>query len=263
MAASYWTRCPSNDCVTSNGISTINITVEHKTIVIVPGQEAPTGQVPGNPHTTYEHMDALADEITRTIKVENPDGQQQIVTQTVKFTRTAIFDEVTGQVTYSVWQPTGDASWPAYKVPSVVGYTAERQDIPAETVTPGMSDQSITITYTKDAQPDQPVEPITPTHKPSMPVQPAIPTPGENLISGGNHEKAVVTDQVVNDHIANRHSISTQLQQSSQMNKQRVKKLPQTGNAKNNKAAVTLGFAFATLASIFGLAGIRRKRRTK
>ena len=269
---------PATTVVTSNGISTINITVEHKTIVIVPGQEAPTGQVPGNPHTTYEHMDALADEITRTIKVENPDGQQQIVTQTVKFTRTAIFDEVTGQVTYSVWQPTGDASWPAYKVPSVVGYTAERQDIPAETVTPGMSDQSITITYTKDAQPDQPVEPITPTqpeepnqpdkpvtppHKPSMPVQPAIPTPGENLISGGNHEKAVVTDQVVNDHIANRHSISTQLQQSSQMNKQRVKKLPQTGNAKNNKAAVTLGFAFATLASIFGLAGIRRKRRTK
>lgn len=269
---------PATTVVTANGISTISITVEHKTIVIVPGQEAPTGQVPGNPDTTYEHMDALTDEITRTIKVEKPDGQQQAITQTVKFTRTAIFDEVTGQVTYSAWQPIGDTSWPAYEVPSVVGYTADRQDIPAETVAPGMSDQSITITYTKDAQPDQPVEPITPTqpeepnqpnkpvtppHKPSMPAQPAVPTPGENLVGGNNHEKAVVTDQVVNDHIANRHSISTQLQQSSQMNKQRVKKLPQTGNAKNNKAAVTLGFAFATLASIFGLTGIRRKRRTK
>ncbi|MBB1069396.1 KxYKxGKxW signal peptide domain-containing protein [Limosilactobacillus sp. RRLNB_1_1] len=268
---------PATTVVTANGISTINITVEHKTIIVVPGQEAPTGQVPGNPDTTYEHMDALTDEVTRTIKVEKPDGQQQIVTQTVEFTRTAIFDEVTGQVTYSAWQPTGDTSWPAYKVPSVVGYTADRQDIPAETVAPGMSDQSITITYTKDAQPVQPVEPTTPTqpekpnqpnkpvtppHKPSMPAQPAVPTPGENLISGNNHEKAVEPDQVVNDHIANRHSISTQLQQSSQMNKQQVKKLPQTGNA-TNKAAVTLGFAFATLASIFGLAGMRRKRRTK
>ncbi|MBB1124587.1 MBG domain-containing protein [Limosilactobacillus albertensis] len=265
---------PATAVVTANGISTINITVEHKTIVIVPGQEAPTGQVPGNPDTTYEHMDALTNGITRTIKVDNPNGQQQIVTQTVEFTRTAIFDEVTGQVTYSAWQPTGDTSWPAYKVPSVVGYTADCQDIPAETVAPGMSDQSITITYTKDAQPvepttptqpekpNQPNKPATPPHKPSMPAQPAVPTPGENLVSGNNHEKAVVPDQVVNDHIANRHSISTQLQQSSQMNKQRVKKLPQTGNA-TNKAAVTLGFAFATLASIFGLAGMRRKRRTK
>ena len=84
------------------------VLIKHQTIIVKPGEKAPTGKVPGNPSTTYEKMESLTKEITRTITVKLPDGQRQIITQTVKFTRTATFDAVTGKVTYSGWQVDGN-----------------------------------------------------------------------------------------------------------------------------------------------------------
>ncbi|MCT0164074.1 hypothetical protein EFM06_05080 [Lactobacillus helveticus] len=49
-------------------------------------------------------MESITKTPTRTITVIKPDGSKLEIKQTVEFTRTATFDEVTGAVTYSDWK---------------------------------------------------------------------------------------------------------------------------------------------------------------
>ena len=92
-----WQLVPSQEVpktvtATAEGIPTVVIQVEHSTITVTadtPEDKIPNGKVPGNPNETYPKMEKLVSEPTRTIVVNKPDGTKEIVTQSVKFTRTA------------------------------------------------------------------------------------------------------------------------------------------------------------------------------
>ena len=274
---------PATVMTTPDGIPDVVILIKHQMITVKPGEKAPTGKVPGNPSTTYEKMESLTKEITRTITVKLSDGQRQIITQTVKFTRTATFDAVTGKATYSAWQVDGSNEWPAYPAPEINGYTASQVSIPAELVIPSDENQSIEIEYTKNNQPvepDKPVTPImpdqptTPTNpdQPVTPTQPAQPTepsvPAKPIAPTNNGDKVMSGNQLPTEpveqekqQISNQHFISHQLTQTSSKEKSKANILPQTGNDQNSGSI--LGFAFAALASILGLTGLKKKKREK
>lgn len=265
---------PATVMATPDGIPDVVVLIKHQMITVKPGEKAPTGKVPGNPSTTYEKMESLTKEITRTITVKLPDGQRQIITQTVKFTRTATFDAVTGKVTYSGWQVDGNDEWPAYTAPEINGYTASQVSIPAEMVIPSDENQSIEIEYTKNNQPvepDKPVTPITPDQpttptnpdqlaqptEPSVPAKPIAPTNNGNKVMSGNQLPTEPVEQE-KQQVPNQHFISHQLTQTSSKEKSKANILPQTGNDQNSSSI--LGFAFAALASILGLTGLKKKR---
>lgn len=274
---------PATVMTTPDGIPDVVILIKHQMITVKPGEKAPTGKVPGNPSTTYEKMESLTKEITRTITVKLSDGQRQIITQTVKFTRTATFDAVTGKATYSAWQVDGSNEWPAYPAPEINGYTASQVSIPAELVIPSDENQSIEIEYTKNNQPvepDKPVTPITPDQptaptnpdQPVTPTQPAQPTepsvPAKPIAPTNNGDKVMSGNQLPTEpveqekqQVSNQHFISHQLTQTSSKEKSKANILPQTGNDQNSGSI--LGFAFVALASILGLTGLKKKKREK
>ncbi|MCC4347452.1 BspA family leucine-rich repeat surface protein [Limosilactobacillus reuteri] len=265
---------PATVMATPDGIPDVVVLIKHQMITVKPGEKAPTGKVPGNPSTTYEKMESLTKEVTRTITVKLPDGQRQVITQTVKFTRTATFDAVTGKATYSAWQVDGSNEWPAYTAPAINGYTTNQVAIPAELVIPSDENQSIEIEYAKNNQPvepDKPVTPITPDQPttPTNPDQPAQPTepsvPAKPIAPTNNGDKVMPGNQLPTEpveqekqQVSNQHFISHQLTQTSSKEKSKANILPQTGNDQNSGSI--LGFAFAALASILGLTGLKKKR---
>ena len=105
------------------------------------------------------------------------------VTQTITFTRSATVNEVTGQVTYTDWQPSGSDSYNAVESPAVKGYTPTQKTVEAENnVSVNSTDQVVNVVYTADkpatpehkpSEPDK--KPATPEHKPSEPDKPATP----------------------------------------------------------------------------------------
>ena len=259
---------PATVTATPDGIPDVVVLIKHQTIIVKPGEEAPTGKVPGNPSTTYEKMESLTKEVTRTITVKLPDGQRQVITQTVKFTRTATFDAVTGKATYSAWQVDGSDEWPAYTAPEINGYTASQTAVSAEMVIPSDENQSIEIEYTKNNQPVEPDQPTTPTNpdQPVTPTQPAQPTEPSVPTNGG--DKLVPDDQLPTkpveqekQQVSNQHFVLRQLAQAPAEGKSKANSLPQTGNDQSNNSV--LGFAFAALAGIFGLTGMKKKKREK
>lgn len=69
------------------------------------------------------------------------------VIQTVKFTRTAAKDQVTGKITYNDWTP-AQGKWDAYKAPVIDGYQATSAEIPEQNVTADTQSTSVNIMYT-------------------------------------------------------------------------------------------------------------------
>ena len=114
----------------------------------------------------------LTKTVTRTINYVDANGKQLApsVTQTVTFTRSATVNEVTGQVTYTDWQPNGSDSYNAVESPAVKGYTPTQKTVEAENnVSVNSTDQVVNVVYTAD-------KPVTPEHKPSEPdKKPATP----------------------------------------------------------------------------------------
>ena len=191
-----------------NGHPDIPVVIEHKTIIVTPEtpeDKIPTGKVPGNPNKTYPSMETLTKTPTRTINVTKPDGTKITKTQKVDFTRTATFDEVTGEVVYSDWtfkksnaKDPAKSQWDAYIPQAISGYTMHIEQkvgdkttaitsIDAVEVTEATSDVTITVTYvainpggnggnSDDTDHTIPEEPIKPDdHKPEVPVK----TPNE------------------------------------------------------------------------------------
>ena len=127
----------------------------------------------------------LTKTVTRTINYVDANGKQVApsVTQTITFTRTAMVNEVTGQVTYGNWQPSGSDSYNAVESPTVKGYTPTQKTVEAENnVSVNSTDQVVNVVYTADkpatpehkpSEPDK--KPATPEHKPSEPDKPATP----------------------------------------------------------------------------------------
>lgn len=76
-----------------------------------------------------------------TKNLENP------VIQTVKFTRTADQDQVTGKITYNDWTP-ASGKWDAYNAPEIDGYQATPRVIPEKDVTANTESTTVNIMYT-------------------------------------------------------------------------------------------------------------------
>ena len=85
--------------------------------------------------------------VTRTIIVENPDGSENKVVQTVTFTRPKYTDPVNGEVTYGEWDKSS-GNWNKYSAPEIPGYTSN--EVPGEVVTPDTADKTVTVKYTKN-----------------------------------------------------------------------------------------------------------------
>ena len=145
---------PKSVTATATGIPTVTVKVEHSTIIVTPEtpeKDIPTGPVPGDPSKNYEKMESLTASPTRTIVVTDPSGKTTKVTQTVNFTRTATFDEVTGEITYSNWASSEPAEWSEYTAPEVAGYTAT-SSVSAKPVTAKTADETVSISYTANNQ---------------------------------------------------------------------------------------------------------------
>lgn len=148
-------------------------------------------------------------------------GALTLIHQTVKLTRTADVDEVTGAVTYSAWS-TGE--WPSYVVPSVPGYTPSRAAVASAMVDAATLDQTVTITYAREqaAKGNQLAQP------PVVKADPASGKPQE--AAGSNAAGARPAAQPAH--------------------------LPQTGDQTN--PAGVLGWSLLGLLTLLGLKGKRR-----
>lgn len=69
------------------------------------------------------------------------------VIQTVKFTRIANKDQVTGKITYNDWTP-ASGKWDAYNAPVINGYQATPTVIPEQNVTADTKSTNVNIMYT-------------------------------------------------------------------------------------------------------------------
>ncbi len=109
----------------------------------------PNGKVPGNPSKNYPEMEKLEVAPTRTIILIKPDGSRENIIQKVIFTRSATFNEVTGEITYSAWKLSNsddhEALWEAYEPMSISGYTI--MNVNQEKVTPDTPNTQLEVTY--------------------------------------------------------------------------------------------------------------------
>ena len=151
-------QIPATETATADGIPTVIIKIQHKKITVQPGETAPTGKVPGNSDKNYPAMDSLTSAPTRTITVTDPQGHKTTIKQSVEFTRTATFDEVTGEVTYTDWTMQSSTSsahpgdqWDAYVAPEFTGYHAS-QPVPRVKVNADTESTTVDITYAPNDQ---------------------------------------------------------------------------------------------------------------
>lgn len=143
---------PKTVTATAKGIPTVVIKVENSTIIVTPEtleKDIPNGKVPGNPSKNYPEMEKLEVAPTRTIILIKPDGSRETIIQKVIFTRTATFNEVTGEITYSTWKLSNsddhEAIWEAYEPMNISGYTV--MNVNQEKVTPDTPNTQLEVTY--------------------------------------------------------------------------------------------------------------------
>src|SRR5699024_6259582 len=127
----------------------------HKLIPVMPDQpKTPADALPDNPGQTFPQGVGSTDlnkTVKRVILVHQPDGQITQIDQAVHFTRTATVDEATGQVvSYTDWQADGSTTLAAYTVPTLSGYTADK-NVAEQVVTPTSKDSQVDIYYTANA----------------------------------------------------------------------------------------------------------------
>ena len=85
--------------------------------------------------------------VSRTIKVQTPDGQTNNVVQTVTFVRNSYLNQVTKQTIYSPWSFGGQYQFSSYLPKQMAGYTADV--VPAVSVTPDSLDTTVNVVYHK------------------------------------------------------------------------------------------------------------------
>ena len=235
--------------------------VVHATVTVLPNDPKTTKELlPDNPDRHYPSGVAFADlnkTITRTIIFKLPDGRIKTIKQKVQFTRSAVVDEVTGQITYHDWQVLDDDKLASVAVPVLEGYTATMQVIPSLHVTVDMHDLTVEVEYIKSAVPDQPTTPDKPT-KPDEPTPPAEPTTPDQTI--------LPNQPVQSDNQSNRtgnadaiKEASTILPYQTAKSKQvKDKRLPQTGS--NEQEHGHIWAILGMLSMLFGgLLGSKRR----
>ena len=85
--------------------------------------------------------------VSRTIKVQTPDGRMNDVVQTVTFVRNSYLNQVTKQATYSPWSFGGQYQFSGYLPKPMNGYTADV--VPAVIVTPDSLNTTVDVVYHK------------------------------------------------------------------------------------------------------------------
>lgn len=149
-----WKVVPGQTIPTSvvagpNGIPMVTVHVEHDTI-LVPSTDpkTPSDKLPdGTNYPTGIAQDDLNKTITRTIMINVPGQEPQIIKQEAKFTRNATVDLVNHDVVYTSWEA-GQNGWVAVNAPFIDGYTASQKSLAAVDVTSDMNDVVVTINYT-------------------------------------------------------------------------------------------------------------------
>ena len=143
---------PKSEKATPNGIDTVIVKVEHKTTTVPPTDpKTPEDKLPDNPDKHYP--DGVGEKdlnktIVRQITVVRPDGTRESHDQSVKLTRSATVDEVTGTVTgYSNWT-TGN--FDEYDAPVIAGYTPSQAKVDGVKVTADSNFDPVVITYVED-----------------------------------------------------------------------------------------------------------------
>lgn len=85
--------------------------------------------------------------VSRTIKIQTPDGQTKNVVQTVKFVRNDYLNQVTKQMIYSPWSFGGQYQFSSYQPKLIDGYTVDVAS--GVIVTPDSSDTMVSLAYHK------------------------------------------------------------------------------------------------------------------
>ena len=141
---------PRTEKATPTGIPPVTVKVEHKTTVVPPTDpKTPKDKLPDNPDKHYP--DGVGEKdlnkiIVRQITVVKPDGTREKHDQSVKLTRNATVDEVTGEVIkYGDWTT---SNFGEYDAPTVPGYTPSQAKVEGVKVTADSDFAPVTITYT-------------------------------------------------------------------------------------------------------------------
>ncbi|WP_270276178.1 mucin-binding protein [Weissella confusa] len=171
------------------------LVLKHKMVPIDPANPGVPGTPidPNNPDgpkwPAGSDEDHLKTSTTRTIIFRTSDGKiVDTKTDTVTYTRTAIVDMVTGEVTYGPWTAEDGSRVPGVDVPGMPGYTADRDNVPGEDVPAGTPDYTEYVTYT-------PVEKHGPAIVDSN--TPSQPEPGSPVTPGDPAQPGVVEQTIV------------------------------------------------------------------
>ena len=175
------------------------VTVKERVVPVTPDKPKTPGtpvdgdsRTPGTPEgpkypAGLEEKD-LNKTVTRTITyvyadgtpVLNEDGTPKVVTQEVKFTRTAKVNLVTGKVVYGDWSAAQTLE--EVKSPAVKGYLADRATVSATKVTVDSENTTEVVTYKPLGSwvpniPGQPTNPIKYPNDPQDPTKPGADKP--------------------------------------------------------------------------------------
>ena len=239
--------------------SDIVLQVAHATVTVLPNDPKTTENLlPNNPDCHYPSGVAFADlnkMFTWSIVFKLPDGHIKAIKQMVRFARSAVVDEVTGQITYHDWQAIGDRELVSVTVPALEGYTATMQVIPSLHVTVDMHDLTVEVEYIKSAVPDQPTTPDEPTppDEPTTPDQTILPN---QPVQSDNQSNRTGNADAIKE-------ASTILPDQTAKSKQvKDKRLPQTGS--NEQEHGHIWAILGMLSMLFGglLGGKRRDKHS-
>lgn len=237
----------------------IVLQVAHATVTVLPNNPKTTEELlPDNPDRHYPSGVAFANlnkTFTRSIIFKLPDGHIKTIKQKVQFTRSAVVDEVTGQITYHDWQVLDDDKLASVAVPVLEGYTATMRVIPSLHVTVDMHDLTVEVEYIKSAVPDQPTTPDEPTppDEPTTPDQTILPN---QPVQSDNQSNRTGNADTIKE-------ASTILPDQTAKSKQvKDKRLPQTGS--NEQEHGHIWAILGMLSMLFGglLGGKRRDKHS-
>ena len=268
---------------------TFYVTFKHGTVTVTPDdkftEEDPIN--PDNPDGPKYPFDSIALDktITRTIKYVYADGTKakDDVVQKLRFRGTAIIDKVTGEVIILdkngrkisdgiKWTALDGTTFIQVISPDIAGYTPDRKEIGSlENVDNNTDDIIETVVYNKDiVDPEEPKDPVYP-EEPKDPVDPEEPKDPEDpedskvpvqaeTPTESTNDAPILPDQLsTNTTIKEVATVETKESGKAEAATTEDVSLPQTGHKHSNAGLIGLGLA--TIASLLGLAGTRKRKK--
>ncbi len=259
---------------------TFYVTFKHGTVTVTPDdkftEEDPIN--PDNPDGPKYPFDSIALDktITRTIKYVYADGTKakDDVVQKLRFRGTAIIDKVTGEVIILdkngrkisdgiKWTALDGTTFIQVISPDIAGYTPDRKEIGSlENVDNNTDDIIETVVYNKDiVDPEEPKDPVDPEEPkdPEDPEDSKVPVQAETPTESTN-DAPILPDQLsTNTTIKEVATVETKESGKAEAATTEDVSLPQTGHKHSNAGRIGLGLA--TIASLLGLAGTRKRKK--